>query len=66
MKKTKHRELVLKYDGLFEIKEKIRVDAYKLKLPDWLKLHLAFHGSYFRPFHEDQEDQNEVSCKKLL
>jgi hypothetical protein len=47
-------------------RKKIRVDAYKLKLPEWLKLHLAFHGSYFRPFHEDQEDQNEVSRKKLL
>jgi hypothetical protein len=33
MKKTNHRELVLKYDGPFEIKEKMRVDAYRLKMP---------------------------------
>jgi hypothetical protein len=53
---TKHRGLVPRYDGPFEIIEKVGAVTYRLKLPERLKLHPTFHVSYLRPFYEDYED----------
>jgi len=53
---TKHRGLVPRYDGPFEIIKKVGAVAYRLKLPKRLKIHPTFHVSYLRPFYEDQED----------
>lgn len=44
--KTVHRGLIPKYDGPFEIVKKVGRVAYRLKLPDRLKVHPTFHVSY--------------------
>jgi hypothetical protein len=50
MEKMKHRGLVSRYDEPFQTMEKVEVVAYRLKLPEWLKLHPTFHVSYLRSF----------------
>jgi hypothetical protein len=54
--KNRHRGLVPRYDWSFEVMGKVGVVAYKLKLPERLKLHPTFHDSYLKPFNEDLED----------
>jgi hypothetical protein len=49
--KNRHCELVPRYDWPFEVMGKVGVVAYKLKLPERLKLHPTFHDSYLKPFH---------------
>jgi hypothetical protein len=61
---TKHRGLVPRYDGSFEIIEKVGVVIYKLKLPKQLKLHPTFHVSYLRPFYEDHEDPKRSKSQR--
>ena len=53
---NRHRGLVPRYDGPFEVMGKVGAVAYRLKLPERLKLHPTFHVSYLKPFHEDVED----------
>jgi hypothetical protein len=48
--------LIPKYDGPFEVREKVGVVAYRLILPERIKLHPMFHVSYLRPYYEDKED----------
>ena len=47
------RELIPKYDGPFEIVKRIGNVAYKLKLPERLRLHPTFHVSFLKPYHEN-------------
>ena len=61
---TKHRGLVPRYDGPFEVIEKVGVVAYRLKLPERLKLHPTFHVSYLRPFYEDNEDPKRSKSQR--
>ncbi|CAA0826993.1 Unknown protein, partial [Striga hermonthica] len=51
--KTVHRGLIPKYEGPFEIVSKVGNVAYKLKLPDRLKVHPTFHVSYLKKYHPD-------------
>ena len=53
---NRHRGLVPRYDGSFEVIGKAGVVAYKPKLPERLKLQPTFHVSYLKPFHEVLED----------
>jgi len=53
---TKHRGLVPRFDGPFEIIEKVGAVIYRLKLLERLKIHPTFHVSYLRPFYEDNKD----------
>ena len=48
-----HKGLVQKYDGPFEIVKRVGTVAYRLKLPDRLKLHPTFHVSFLKPFRPD-------------
>lgn len=48
-----HKGLVQKYDGPFEIVKKVGNVAYRLKLPDRLKIHPTFHVSFLKPFQPD-------------
>lgn len=52
--KTVHRGLVPRYDGPFEVMTKVGKVAYRLKLPDRLKIHPTFHVSFLKKFQEDQ------------
>jgi len=38
--------------GLFEVIEKISIRAFKLKLPETIKIHPVFHVSLLEPFTE--------------
>jgi hypothetical protein len=60
----KHQELVPRYNGPFEIIEKVGAVAYRLKLPELLKLHPTFHVSYLRPFYEDHEDPKRSKLQR--
>jgi hypothetical protein len=58
---TQHRGLVPRYDGPFKIIKKVGVVVYRLKLPEWLKIHPTFHVSYLRPFYEDEDPKRSKS-----
>lgn len=52
--KTTHCGLISKYDGPFKILKRVGNVAYRLKLPDRLKIHPTIHVSFLKPYHEDQ------------
>ena len=54
--KRYHKGLVQKYDGPFEIVQKVGAVAYKLKLPERFKVHPTFHVSFLKKFHEDKTE----------
>lgn len=62
--KTVHRGLIQKYDGPFEIVKKVGNVAYRLQLPDRLKVHPTFHVSFLKPFHEDTADTSRQQAKR--
>ena len=53
--KTRHRGLIPKFEGPFEVIKKVGEVAYMLKLPERLKLHPTFHVSFLKPYIEDAE-----------
>ena len=55
--KTLHRGLVPKYDGPFEVVKRVGQVAYRLRLPERLKIHHKFNVSFFKPFSEDLVDK---------
>ncbi|KAL0328234.1 UNVERIFIED_CONTAM: Transposon Ty3-G Gag-Pol polyprotein [Sesamum calycinum] len=54
--KSVHRGLIPKYDSPFEVMSKVGSLAYRLKLPDRLKIHPTFHVSFLKKFHQDLLD----------
>ncbi|GKE61440.1 putative mitochondrial protein [Tanacetum coccineum] len=52
--KRLNEKLALRYFGSFEVLEKIRTVAYRLKLPDIASIHLMFHVSQFKKVVGDQ------------
>ncbi|KAL0313604.1 UNVERIFIED_CONTAM: Transposon Ty3-G Gag-Pol polyprotein [Sesamum radiatum] len=55
--KTVHHGLIPKYDGYFKVVSKVGSLAYRLKLPDRLKIHPTFHLSFLKKFHQDLLDK---------
>ena len=58
--KRYHKGLVQKYDGPFEVVKKVGSVAYRLQLPDRLKVHPTFHVSFLKPFHEDLTNREQA------
>ena len=55
--KRYHKGLVQRYDGPFEVTKRVGNVAYRLKLPERMKIHPTFHVSFLKPYHEDPERQ---------
>ncbi|XP_055809542.1 uncharacterized protein LOC129879849 [Solanum dulcamara] len=51
-----HQNLVRKYESPFRIVAKVGKILYRLELPPHLKVHLVFHASVLKPYHEDKDD----------
>ncbi|XP_075074887.1 uncharacterized protein LOC142162434 [Nicotiana tabacum] len=68
-----HRGMITKYDNLIEVVKKVGEVAYRLNLPERLKIHPTFHVSFLKRFHKDAEDPTRavpqrappVKCKKF-
>ena len=58
-----HKGLVQKYDGPFEIVQKVGAVAYKLKLPERFKVHPTFHVSFLKKFHEDNSEGRQQGVR---
>ena len=63
-RKIVHHELVPKYDGPFKVMKKVENVAYRLKLPDQLKIHPTFHVNFLKSFHEDLFNAGRRLAKK--
>ena len=57
------RGLIPKYDDPFEIVKRIGKVAYKLKLPERLKLHPTFHVSFLKLYHHNPSP-DKVQAKR--
>ncbi|XP_075092040.1 uncharacterized protein LOC142172156 [Nicotiana tabacum] len=56
---VRHRALVARHDGPFEVAEKVGEVAYRLKLPERMKIYPTFHVSFLKPYIEDPEDPDK-------
>lgn len=63
-RRVRHRTLVSKYDGPFEVVEKVDEVAYRLKLPEIMKIHLTFHMSFLKPYINDAKDPGQHKIKR--
>ena len=50
----KGRKLLLKYDGPFEVQQKVSDVAYRLRLPASYKIHLVINIEHLERYHEDK------------
>ena len=55
--KAQRRSLIPRYDGPFEMIQMVGKVAYRLKLPNRLKLHPTFHVIFLKPYHEDLDKE---------
>ena len=55
--KTRQRSLIPKYDGPFEVLQRVGQVAYRLKLPNRLKLYSTFHMSFLKVYHGDSDKE---------
>nr|XP_019068954.1 uncharacterized protein LOC109120044 [Solanum lycopersicum] len=61
--KTRHRGLIPKYDGPFEVVKRVGEISYKLKLPKRLKIHTTFHVRFLKPYFADADDPDRNTSK---
>ena len=52
------RKLADKWQGPFEVLEKIGTHNYRLQLPDQWKIHPVFHVDKLRPYNQDPKEPN--------
>ena len=62
--KNRHRGLITKYDGPFEVVKRVSEVAYRLKLPKRLKIHPTFHVSFLKPYFADADDPDRNRSKR--
>ena len=58
--KRYHKGLVQRYDGPFEVIEWVGNVAYRLKLPERMKVHPTFHVSFLKPYYEDTVNERQL------
>ncbi|PKI50100.1 hypothetical protein CRG98_029496 [Punica granatum] len=65
--RTCTRGLTRRYEGPFQVLQRVGNVAYKVELPKKLNLHPVFHVSMLKPFQEDKEDLSraESSCAPI-
>ena len=59
-----HKGLVKRYEGSFPILGKVGKVSYRVELPPRLKIHLVFHVSCLKPYHEDKDDPSRGLSKR--
>ena len=59
-----HKGLVRRYEGPFPILGKVGKVSYKVELLPRLKIHLVFHVSFLKPYHEDKDDPTRGFFKR--
>ncbi|KAL0405984.1 UNVERIFIED_CONTAM: hypothetical protein Slati_3912300 [Sesamum latifolium] len=59
-----HGGLIPKYDGPFEVVRIVGLLAYRLKLPDRLKIHPTFHVISLKKFHQDLLDTSRQQTQR--
>ena len=64
-RKDAHEGLISRYNGNFEVIQKVGNVAYRLDLPERLKLHPTFHVSYLKPCRDDLTDSERNKSERL-
>ena len=58
--KRYHKGLVQRYDGPFEVIKRMGNVAYRLKLPERMKVHPTFHVSFLKPYYKDTVNERQL------
>ncbi|PKI70699.1 hypothetical protein CRG98_008932 [Punica granatum] len=62
--KDVHKGLTRRYEGPFQVLQRVGNVVYKVEHPKKLKLHPVFHVSMLKPFQEDKEDPSKVESSR--
>ncbi|GJV01079.1 reverse transcriptase [Tanacetum coccineum] len=60
-----HKGLIRRYEGPFPMIGRVGKVSYRVQLPPKLKIHPAFHVSFLKPYHGDEEDPERGVSKRL-